>query len=1342
MAVDLYLACRDCSCAEHTQLNARHEVAESLCDLGWSEAFGPTARGWFEAYPELGLESEPARAILGFAEVHSGHVLGIVGADDLFSWPWRMEREALPTQEALEAALGAKGNAEREAAARLARYRDRPELIEPLLRVLGRDRASSVRAVAAWSLASLANSQRHEGEALAPILSALSAALEHPKAPVRAAVAESFQLLVSGRPGGHDVYAVLVERGEALRDTVAALLERALEAEDAPRPELLRALGSCARPRSAGAILASLRSEVAEDKQAGIQALRALADAGSLPLEFADQLLGLAEEELEKDPSFAIQQSWGQVLLACGPIGVRTLKRLYRTRGLCYFAAQAALCGSAHLRDPLVGPEGRVPRRRADAKPEHLRLLPAPSAAHSGPRPESYLELDLAGELLVAQRGDGLSVIWNLAEGRVVRELWHEAEASLRRRDPARWVALSPAGEALATGTAKGQVRLWSVAEGELLREFEAAGCSRLRFGAQGALLYVGTPSGVVAWEVATGELQRRYPVQHRCDVVAARLDPAGERLATCGRTTQRRPDPEVHLLRRSGAHLLSLTHEGGVLDLAWSPCGTKLATLTEKRSLVIWSGGGRRLEEHATPAGAKVVAWPEAEAIVVSGAGKQLFVLRGSARSEEGPHGAAFAGEELAGVQRWVMGGSKGEVTLEVAGRTRELASGGTRQAALACGGGLVATLASTGTESLLRWWGEGEEHAEARLPDPTGYLVAISPEGSRLAACGQRWLICVEATSGEELWRREGKFYELGSLEFSPDGLRLFVPHKEDSLSRTPGWVEVLDAAEGTPLRRLGGVQDPRAFEVAEDQRRLVTGGAWLTPRGQLPLAGPALVWDLESGELLHVLRDPSPASGPPGQESRQVVAASLDPSGRLLASAGREVVLLWELEGEEPRWRAELPEAVGRASGVSFDPQGERLAVGTSLDHVLVFDVASGAELLRVSRAGEARGFPPAIAPRFLGDGRLVWGRLELEVFDLPAALAERPEATRKAAPELPAPSTSGATLWGTLAGDVSGLAASEEALFAASSEGEVVAFELGDLDGQGNERWRERPFPHGVRALALSQSGTWLACAGWGGELELFDVSNGERVQTLERAGTWIRELGFLGEDQLWGVLDPGLAGPWNTSAIGVWDLASGQRVLATTGTCAASAGERFAVGARDARFNAPLYSEEPLQIQLAKRNQVPAPVALFSGASLRWEGLLELPAPQGGELPSLPPLGPGESRGGQRALAFSPGGETLAIARDEPGLSDLVLLEVDALGKGGAKIVPTGRVDLLAWRADGRALACALGGGEAAFVDLRGQDMTPLGTRVKGCTALTWVGERLVIGTEEGHLWTL
>lgn len=1334
MAVDLYLACRECSCAEHTELNARHEVAESLCSLRWSEEFEAKARDWLGSSPDFGLQSAPAKAILGFAEVHRGHTLGIVGADDLFAFPWRQERAPLPSRAELEETLGAKKKAEREEAVRLARYRDAPELIEPLLRVLAKDRALSVRAEAATSLASLANSQQLEGEALQPILEALGAALAQPKPAARAAAALALGLLVSGRPGEVDVYNEAIERAESCVDEVAGLLEGALEAEGAPRVELLQALGRCARPRSAGVILAHLRAEEAAVQQAATQALRRLANSGGLGPAFADELLGLAEAALAEDASLRVQQSWGQVLGACGPVGVAALKRLYRTRGLCFFAAQAALCGGAPRRDPLVGQDGRVPRRRAGLAPEHLRFLPAASGAQSGNRPASFFELDLAGKLLAAQRADGLSVIWDLSADRIVRELWHEPDLNLRRRDPAKLIALSPSGETLATGTLKGQVRLWSVATGERLRELQVEGCSRLRFGTEGERLYVGTPGGVLAYEGGSGRLARRYPEQHTCDVVAARLDPEGERIATCGRTGQRRPDPRVHVMRRNGEHLLTLEHEEGVLDLAWSPCGTKVATLDAKRQLSIWSGEGERLSQEGTSAG-KRLAWPEPEAIVVSGGGPRLTVHRGETRVEEGAHGVSFAGEG----KRWVCAGTRGEAVLEEPGREPRALDTGSGAAALACRAGLVASLSRDGKESSLRWWTGDEPPREVRVPDPTAYQVSISPEGARLAVMSQSWVLCYEAASGEELWRRQGKFYELGSLEFGPRGEELLVPSKEDALSRAPGWVEVLDAASGETRARLGGIQGAGAFEVTK--RHLVTGGAWPSPRGQVPLAGSARVWDLASGAALRVLRDEREVTGPAGQESRHVSAASLAPGGRVLASAGRDEVIVWDLEEEAPRWEAKMSPALGRAQGLSFDAQGELLAVGTSRDHVLVFEVASGRELLRVGRAGEPRGFPPAIAPRFLPDGRLVWGRLQLEVFDLPAALAEGDQVAPEPAAELPAVRRAEPKLWAELEGDVSGLAAGEEVLIAASGEGDLVAFELGSLTGAPQERWRQRPFPRGVRALALSPSGTWLACAGWGGELEVFDAASGERLQSLERGPTWVTELGFLGEDYVWGVQDPGAVGMWNPNPIRVWDLASGEHVLATTGTCATSAGERFVVGARESRFNAPLFSEDPLEGQSAKRNRVPAPVALFEGRSLRWRRNLELPRPLGGGGPPLPEVGPHESHGGQQDLALSPDGRRLAVARAEPGLFDLVLLELGPEGESCAQIVQSGLAELLSWRGDGRALAFARGG-VATVVDLTGSDTNPFAVQVEGATALTWVGERLLVGTEEGRLWSL
>lgn len=716
MSVDLYVACRECACAEHSQLNARHEVAESLCGLGWNPEFASKAREWLEASPDFGLASPQAEILLGFAEVHEGHTLGIVGADDLYRWPWRQERAAIPALPALEAALG--GQTGLEEAARLARYRSDPALLEPLLKLAGSEVDPEARRQAGLSLASLANSQGLSGEALAPILSALGAALRDSEPAARSAAAEALSLLISGHPEV-EMYDVLYERSEALADEVAALLEEALEAPEAPSVTLIQALGRCARPRSLGAIVTQLRSSDPAAQRAATYALRPVAGAGAISPQLAAELIELARAALPQGAEPSLQQSWGQVLLACGAPGVEALKHLYRTRGVCYLATQGALCGHSARRDSLSGPPGRALRRRASLAPDH--------------------QLD----------------------------------------------------------------------------------------------------------------------------------------------------------------------------------------------------------------------------------------------------------------------------------------------------------------------------------LPSPT-------------------------------------------------------------------------------------------------------------------------------------------------------------------------------------------------------------------------------------------------------------------------------------EAAPALPPPSLAEPRAWTEFEGEVSVLAASRELLIAASGQGDLVAFELGSLTAQPRERWRARPFPHGVRTLALSPSGTWLVCAGWGGEVEVFDAASGEPLQPLERSWTWFRALGFLGEDALWGVLDPSWAGFWNPNPIVIWDLASGEQILATTGSCAAAAGDHFVVGASEARLNAPFFSQEPLGLQgAARQNRIPAPLARFSGPDLSWSGLLELPREAEPREPA-----PQESRGGQRALAFAPSGQTLAIARSELGGSDLVLLELG--GEAAPRIVPTAPAELLAWRPDGRALAWT-SSGDTWVLDLATPDADPLRVEASAplcCTALCWAGPRLVLGTEAGRIWSV
>jgi tetratricopeptide (TPR) repeat protein len=138
----------------------------------------------------------------------------------------------------------------------------------------------------------------------------------------------------------------------------------------------------------------------------------------------------------------------------------------------------------------------------------------------------------------------------------------------------------------------------------------------------------------------------------------------------------------------------------------------------------------------------------------------------------------------------------------------------------------------------------------------------------------------------------------------------------------------VAILDLATGLSIRSLAGHSNP-----VEDVAFAADGGRLASSGGD----GTTVIWDVESGRKLHVLR------GDGG-----VTRVRFSPDDRLIATAGKDsTVRLWDA-GTGRELRA-LKGHTGMVYGLGFNPGGRRLATCGMDRSVKLWDVATGQELL---------------------------------------------------------------------------------------------------------------------------------------------------------------------------------------------------------------------------------------------------------------------------------------------------------------------------------------------------------------------------------------------------------
>jgi WD40 repeat protein len=291
-------------------------------------------------------------------------------------------------------------------------------------------------------------------------------------------------------------------------------------------------------------------------------------------------------------------------------------------------------------------------------------------------------------------------------------------------------------------------------------------------------------------------------------------------------------------------------------------------------------------------------------------------------------------------------------------------------------------------------KWLVSGDKVGRAVLWDATtGQKRMVLPHNHRgslqdlaFSRDGQL-LACAEYYKGvtvwdAALWKIEAKGSLAGchQVAFTPDGKRLVACGEGLAIWEVKRALAETGRSESVTLEptiQLWGGSLARALCIGPDGRRLAWGG--LSPirlldiqaGKEIPFAGPMSlngyhglafypdsrhlayvsvakqveVWDVVARQKVRVL-------GQPGEFLTGVLAVS--PKGRWLAANPRPaVVTLWDTR--DGRRLFELPEATGPIWNLTWDLDGQRLALGSATGEVVIWNLAIvGAELARLGLA----------------------------------------------------------------------------------------------------------------------------------------------------------------------------------------------------------------------------------------------------------------------------------------------------------------------------------------------------------------------------------------------------